>query len=125
VFAESHNFRPHHFSNPAGQLGFASSWHSGDGHVRLCGDQVLEQTINRPADAGMSHVAGNFRSGFEHETSDGQPRMRQLQRRRLHDYVVVEEQIEIQRTRAPTDFAFATELILGLNQTLKEFFRPE
>ncbi len=64
--------------------------------------QIIEVLLHRPARQGMDHRSGDRGSRLEDESPLGHAGMRQLQRRRPPHLSVVEQEVQVDRSRPPT-----------------------
>ena len=90
----------------------AASRHADDGDVRVGPGEIVEQSLDGAARKRMVQAGGDLGSRLEHESPGDHPRMRQRERGSVEDDVVVEEEVEIERPRAPMIAPFTVQRVL-------------
>ena len=86
---------------PPGQAALADGRRATEGDIRKRRVQVLQEPGNRPSDGWVDHRRGDLGGRLEDEPPPRHPRMRHPQERGLDHHSVIEQQIEVQRSRAP------------------------
>ena len=108
-----------------GQLCGGAAWRGADRHVVWRRAKMPEQVSDGPANLRVHPVLGNLGRGLKHEGSPGQAGVRNQQVSGVPDEFVIEQEIEIDRSRVPASLPHASQLILDVLKHGKQFRRGQ